>query len=143
MIDIKINKIRDILEEYDFIINALLFGSYSNGKADRFSDVDIAIEVTKTIDLLTMGEIISRLEIEVERKTDLVIINDLHKKSPLLAFNIYKNHKRLFIKDQKRYDGFKENALHFYLDFKRVLDEQNRMFLKRVESGNIGKIKTA
>lgn len=143
MIDIEINKIRDILEEYDFIINALLFGSYSNGKADRFSDVDIAIEVTKTIDLLTMGEIISRLEIEVERKTDLVIINDLHKKSPLLAFNIYKNHKRLFIKDQKRYDGFKENALHFYLDFKRVLDEQNRMFLKRVESGNIGKIKTA
>jgi len=143
MIDIKINKIRDILEEYDFIINALLFGSYSNGKADRFSDVDIAIEVTETIDLLTMGEIISRLEIEVERKTDLVIINDLHKKSPLLAFNIYKNHKRLFIKDQKRYDGFKENALHFYLDFKRVLDEQNRMFLKRVESGNIGKIKTA
>jgi len=143
MIDIEINKIRDILEEYDFIINALLFGSYSNGKADRFSDVDIAIEVTETIDLLTMGEIISRLEIEVERKTDLVIINDLHKKSPLLAFNIYKNHKRLFIKDQKRYDGFKENALHFYLDFKRVLDEQNRMFLKRVESGNIGKIKTA
>ncbi|WOE68799.1 nucleotidyltransferase domain-containing protein [Hydrogenimonas thermophila] len=143
MIDIEVNKITDILEEYDFIINALIFGSYSNGKAGRFSDVDIAIEVAETIDLLTMGEIISRLEVEVKRKIDLVIINELHKKSPLLAFNIYKNHKILFIKDQKRYDNFKESALHFYLDFKRVLDEQNRMFLKRVESGNIGKIKTA
>ena len=139
----ELSKIKEILNSYDVIINALLFGSYAKGKQHAMSDIDIAIQTKEELDLLTLGEIISAVEGAAKRKVDIVVLNDLYKKAPLLAFNIYQNHKALFIKDKKVYDCFKENALHFYLDFKHVIDDQNRAFSQRVADGTLAKIKTA
>ena len=139
----ELSKIKETLNSYDVITNALLFGSYAKGTPHGMSDIDIAIQTRKDLDLLAIGEIISTIESVVEKKVDLVVLNDLHKKAPLLAFNIYQNHKALFVKDKKAYDSFKENALHFYLDFKHIIDEQNRSFSQRVADGTLAKIKTA
>ncbi len=126
-----LEKIKDILLKNEKIINAFVFGSYANGKNYNLSDIDIAIEVSDGFDLVEHGLLIVELEEAVNKKVDVVVINELYKKSPLLSFNIYKNHKVLFVKDKDRYVKFCNMSLHFYLDFKPVLDEQNRKFLER------------
>ena len=136
-------QISEILTKYDFISNILLFGSYAAGKNSYLSDIDIAIHTTKELELLELGSLISLLESTLDIKVDLVILNELYKKSPLLAYNIYQSHKIISIRDKKRYREFKSNALHYYMDFKPVLEAQNRAFLKRIEDGTLAKIKTA
>lgn len=136
-------KIITILKRYDFITNAFIFGSYAKNKQTSLSDIDIAIQTNKDIDLFTIGEIIADLESIGNIKIDLVLCNELYKYSPLLAYNIYQNHKILYIQNTKEYNDFKENSLHYYLDFKPVIDEQNTAFLERVKNGNIAKTKIA
>lgn len=136
-------KLEKVLSQYDFITNVLIFGSYATDKQNSMSDIDIAMQTNKDIDIFELGEIISNLESALALKTDLVILNDLYKKSPLLAYNIYQSHKAVYINDTGAYNNFKENALHYYLDFQHVIEEQNKAFLERVKNGTIAKIKTA
>ncbi|OHD97508.1 MAG: hypothetical protein A3E21_02525 [Sulfurimonas sp. RIFCSPHIGHO2_12_FULL_36_9] len=136
-------KLQELLSQYDFISNVLIFGSFALDKQNSMSDIDIAIQTTRDIDIFTIGEIISNLESALAIKIDLVILNNLYKKSPLLAYNIYQSHKQVYINDVEKYNDFKSNALHYYLDFKPIIEEQNRAFLKRVENGTIAKTKTA
>jgi len=140
---VKSQTLTSILDSYNFIINALLFGSCANNTQHVISDIDIAIEINKDIDIFTIGDIISKLESATNKKIDLVILNNLYKKSPLLAYNIYLQHKIIFLKDEKSFKSFKENALHYYMDFEHILDEQNRAFLQRIADGNLAKTKTA
>src|SRR3990167_3156441 len=132
-------KLQELLSQYDFISNVLIFGSFALDKQNSMSDIDIAIQTTRDIDIFTIGEIISNLESALAIKIDLVILNNLYKKSPLLAYNIYQSHKQVYINDVEKYNDFKSNALHYYLDFKPIIEEQNRAFLKRVENGTIAK----
>ena len=136
-------KIQKVLSDYDFIVNTVVFGSYANSKMGEFSDIDMAIETSREVGILELGGIISNLETCTNKKIDLVLLNSLYKHRPLLAYNIYINHKIIFIKDMQRYNDFKINALHYYMDFKYILDEQNKAFRQRVANGNIGKTKTA
>ncbi|MDD5400779.1 MAG: nucleotidyltransferase domain-containing protein [Sulfurimonas sp.] len=136
-------KLQKLLSRYDFITNVLIFGSYALNKQNDMSDIDIAIQTKKDIDIFELGEIISNLESTLALKTDLVILNNLYKKSPLLAYNIYQSHKPVYINDTGAYSDFKLNALHYYLDFQHVIEDQNIAFLERVKNGTIAKIKTA
>jgi hypothetical protein len=47
------------------------------------------------------------------------------------------------IKDNKAYQSFKIKALHSYMDFKPIIEAQNRAFLERIEYGTSTKTKTA
>lgn len=136
-------KLKELLSQYDFITNVLIFGSYATDKQNIMSDIDIAMHTNKDIDIFELGEIISNLESTLALKIDLVVLNNLYKKSPLLAYNIYQSHKPIYINDTEAYSSFKENALHYYLDFQHVIEDQNIAFLERVKNGTIAKIKTA
>ncbi len=116
----KISEIKNILRSYDVITNALLFGSHADNTQHAMSDIDIAVITKNEMDIFTMGEIISKLEAITGSKIDLVSLNDLYKKSPLLAYNIYQNHKIIFLRD-----------------------EQNEAFSQRIADGDLAKIKTA
>ncbi len=139
----KISEIKNILRSYDVITNALLFGSHADNTQHTMSDIDIAVATKNEMDIFSMGEIISKLEDATSAKIDFIILNDLYKKSPLLAYNIYQNHKIIFLRDEQSFKSFKENTLHYYMDFKHILDEQNEAFSQRVADGNLAKIKTA
>ncbi|QOP44291.1 nucleotidyltransferase domain-containing protein [Sulfurimonas sediminis] len=138
-----IEQIKNILQKYEVIENALLFGSYANNQQHKMSDIDIAVQTTKELDLFEMGEIISDLETQLNNKIDFIILNELYKNSPLLAYNIYLNHIPVFIHNHKKYNIFKENSMHYYFDFKHIIDEQNETFKQRILDGNIAKTQTA
>ena len=134
-----IKKLEEILSKYDFIQFALLFGSHANGKANYLSDIDIAIETDRELDLLTYRDIISTLESFYGKNIDLVITNDLYKKNPKIAFNITDNHKVVFVKEKNRYIDFKANSLKYYFDMSYMYKMFDDALQERLKHGTFGK----
>jgi predicted nucleotidyltransferase len=139
--DIKV--VKDITGRYDFIRYALLFGSQAGEEAHPMSDFDIAIAADREIDLMQLGEIVSRLEAALDSKVDILLLNELPRKDPLLAYNIYRNHTVILLRDREAYERFKLEALHSYMDFQPVLREQQAAFLKRIADGTLAQTPAA
>ncbi|MCF6269710.1 MAG: nucleotidyltransferase domain-containing protein [Melioribacteraceae bacterium] len=78
---------------------ALIFGSFNSEAFSEMSDIDVAVNFKIEVDLIEVGEIVSSLEKTANRKIDIVILNDLLNKNPLLAYNIISNSKLLFKKN--------------------------------------------
>lgn len=136
-------KIENILNKYEQIKFALLFGSYANNTQKYLSDIDIGIYTKDDIDLFLQGEIISDLESELDKKIDLVILNDLFKKNSKLSFNIINNHSLIFCKEKDKYTSFKENSMKYYFDMKFMYDQFDEALKKRIEDGTYGKTKAS
>lgn len=135
--------VKELLKKYDFILFALMFGSFAKGEPTPLSDLDIGIFTEREIDLFQTGEIIFELETLANRKVDLVILNDLPVTHPLLAFNIVAGHKLLFCSNTKAYSDFKTKSLLFYFDFQPIIKVQNEHLKKRIKNGTFGKAETS
>lgn len=123
--------------DVEFIV---LFGSFANATQNSMSDIDIGIYLKKELNLLELGLIISDLELLLKRRVDLLILNDLYKKSPKLAFNITQNHQLILCNNRELYVDFKSNALQFYFDQKGMLDMFDNAVNKRLNDGTYAKI---
>ena len=133
-------KINKVLSKYDFITFSLLFGSYAKNTQNVYlSDIDIAIYTSYEIDILTLGSIISHLEDTLEKKVDLVLLNNLYKTNPKFSFSIIENHHIIFCNQMDKYFDFKTNSIKYYLDSKYMYDMFDKSFLERLKNGNIGK----
>ncbi len=138
-IDHLIKKCKEFLEKIEYIDFALIFGSYAQRKAFPFSDLDIAIHTSKELDLLELGELTIQLEKLTEKEVDLLILNDLYKKDPLLAYNVVTEGILLFARSQDQWVEYKTKAYLYYLDHKPLYEAMTRSFLKRIEENKIGK----
>ena len=105
------------------------------------SDLDIAIYTKKELDLLTQGEIIAALECAFDTKVDLIILNDLYKTNPKLAFNITDNHQVVFCNDEKYYIDFKTQSLKYYFDIAPMYEMFDKALKERLENGTYGKLR--
>ena len=135
----QITQLKKLLQTYDFIDFALLFGSYANGTQKALSDIDIGIYTNRSIDLLEQGHLISTLEEKFEKTIDLVILNDLYKNHAKLAFNIVSNHKIILCNNTEAYINFKTYTYKFYFDQKPMYEMFDKALLERIESGTYGK----
>ncbi len=86
-----IHIVKERLYNKPFIDFAILFGSQARGDAFPFSDIDIGIYVNKEIPLLEIGGLISELEEELRKDVDIIVLNDLYKKNPRVAYEIVKD----------------------------------------------------
>ena len=134
--------VKNILLSYKMIKFALVFGSYANNSSHNFSDYDVAIYTDEELDLFSIGEIINALESVVDKKVDLVLLHDLYKKNPKLAFNITSNHKIIFSLDDRLYNDFKTKSLLYYFDTKPMYDLFDKKLKERLKNGTFGQIKT-
>ncbi|BAF70683.1 type VII toxin-antitoxin system MntA family adenylyltransferase antitoxin [Nitratiruptor sp. SB155-2] len=123
-------------KEIDF---ALLFGSFAKNKAHHLSDVDIGAYFLKEPDILDIGEMVLDLEEITGKRVDLVVLNDLYKKNPLLSFNIVQNHETLCVKDENKYVDFKANSYLWYFDHEPLFAMQKVAFEQRVKNGDLAK----
>lgn len=128
-----------VLQPFQNITFALLFGSYADNTQTFLSDVDIAIYSDESIDLFTQGEIIASLEYRVNKKVDLVSLNDLYKSNPRLSFNITNNHQVIFCNNNELYIDFKTESLKHYFDVKYMLDMFDNALKERLLNGTYGK----
>ena len=138
-----LDKLQYLLQTYDFIDFALLFGSFANGRAGPLSDIDVAIHTREKIDLLEQGRMIAALEEATGRKVDLILLQDLYKIRPRLAYNIVSNHKLLLCKSHKAYVDFKTNTYKYYFDMQPLYKMLDEALLKRIDNGTFGKTQTS
>ncbi len=135
----QIAQLETLLQSYQFIDFALLFGSYANGTQQSLSDIDIAIHTNRPISLLEQGELISALEDALQKKIDLILLNALYKKNAKLAFNIVDNHRIIFCHDQESYVDFKTYTYKYYFDQKPMYEMFDKALLERIKNGTYGK----
>lgn len=114
-----IDALRRVLSADPRIAYALVFGSTERGTAGPRSDLDLAIGVTKGVDLsaLEIGEIVSRLEAAASKPVDLVL---LEAAPPGLAYRVFRDGRTIFARDAAALVERKARAVLEYLDFQPV-----------------------
>ena len=126
------------LEKHDFIIFAILFGSFAESRETNISDIDIGIYTDKNLNLLEIGSLVNRLEKIAKKKVDIIMVNDLYKKKPVLAFEIVSKGQLILCRGQEKFIEFKKNTFLYYLDtasLRHVVDES---FKKRLKEKRLG-----
>jgi len=128
----------EVLQSYPYIDFAVLFGSAAQGRLLPMSDVDVGIYVTRDLSLDELGGLVVALEKAVKRDVDVVIVNDLPRTNPVLAFEAVARGTLLFARDPERYVEFKTRCLLAYMDTAYLREMVNRAFRRRVAEGRIG-----
>ena len=126
------------LLQFDFIESAVLFGSFAEGKENEMSDIDVGIVAMKDLSLIEIGLVASRMEIAFKRRTDIVILNDLYRKNPILAYEILSKGKLLFCRNQERLIELKTNTILFFIDTAPLRDAVNKGLRERMKSRRFG-----
>ncbi len=126
------------LQRYDFIIFAFLFGSYAEDRATDISDIDVGIYTDKVLSLTDIGLINAHLEKTARKKTDLLILNDLYKKKPVLSFEVISKGNLIFCKDHEKLTEFKKNVFLYFIDTKPLRDMMDTTFRNRLKGGHFG-----
>ncbi len=100
---VELQVLAEVLRSYPFIDFAVLFGSAAEGRMLPMSDVDVGIYVTRDLSLDELGGLVVALEKAVKRDVDVVIVNDLPRTNPVLAFEAVARGTLLFARDRERY----------------------------------------
>ncbi len=137
MEELIIKKLQNYFKDSDFSF-VLLFGSYSNSTFKDGSDIDIGLYFSEDIDYLELGYHSAKLETILDKKIDLIPLNNIYKKDPLFAFEILNNHILLAYKDKDLYYKFKTYSNLYYLDSKQLIEQNRKSLLNRIEDSKIG-----
>lgn len=135
--------IKNFLMSEENVVFALIFGSTVTGHANQLSDLDIGIYLKNKIDLPEIGRIISEIEKITHQKIDLVELNDLYNKNPLLAFEIVSNSELLFSRNSEVLIHFKKRAILHFLDTQRLRETFRNTMRKRIAEGKFGRLNYA
>jgi len=133
-----IGQIVDLLAGYDFIEFALLFGSFAGGAPQPWSDVDLAVYLSRPLSLLEQGQLTAALERHLGRDVDLLVLNTALDHNPALAYRAITEGTLLFYRDRKTFVDCKTRAMVRYLDTAFLRALVSRAFHKRLETGRFG-----
>jgi predicted nucleotidyltransferase len=132
-------QIKSLLNNYDSIRMAMIFGSRVSGKDSSLSDIDIAVYSDPTFELIEFGKLISKLEAITICKVDLIELNGLNNSNNLLTYEIVSNHHLLFSNDQELFIDFKRNTFLTYFDQEYMRSLFNTNLLNRINTDMFGK----
>ena len=127
-------KITSILSKRSNIKFACIFGSALNNKTRYGSDLDIAIYFDTEPDILTIGELALNLEKEVEKKIDIIKLNNLDKSNPCLAYSVVSKGMVVYSADDNAFKEFKSSVMLNYLDFKYIREMFDVALNKRLST---------
>lgn len=133
-----IKLLSNYLKQFDYIDFALLFGSFAENKANILSDIDLGIFTNKDVSLIDVGFLAAKTESILRREIDVVILNDLYKKKPLIAYEIISKGKLLFYKSHEKFIEFKKNTFLYFLDIQHLRNMVDKTFRERLHSGRFG-----
>lgn len=136
---IPIEKARDLLAAYDFIEFAFLFGSFARATPQPWSDIDIAIYVSRPLSLWEQGQLAAALERGLGRDVDLLILNTALDHNPALAYKAISEGVLLFCRRRETFVDFKTKAILRYLDTAFLRAMVARAFQERLETGRFGR----
>jgi predicted nucleotidyltransferase len=116
------------------VVAAYLFGSVAHGRADRLSDVDIAVlfderlgaEESVERQLRFMGD----LEVYADREVQVVILNQA---PPLLAYQVVRHGILLYERGRTERIAFEVRTRKVYFDLKPMLDFHTQALFKNIK----------
>ena len=127
----QLERIRSVLENFEGVRLAYVFGSVPHGTPKPSSDLDIAVLLApkETTDML--DRIVAALEMTSGRAVDLI---DLAQAPPLLGHEIVSSGTLLFTRDEEERAQFVTRAVARYLDTKHLRKVQHLYLRERVEA---------
>ncbi|MBF0343162.1 MAG: nucleotidyltransferase domain-containing protein [Nitrospirae bacterium] len=126
------------LWSYDFLVFALLFGSFAEGRATRISDIDVGLYTERDVGLLEIGNVAASIEIACRRRIDIVLLNDLYKIKPVMAYEIVSKGQLILCRDDAMYVDFKKSTFLYYLDTAYLRMVVDTSLKKRINEGRFG-----
>ena len=127
-----LKKISDLLGQRNEVVFAYVFGSKLNGKTRYGSDLDIGVYFNDSPDLLTVGELVIKLEEVTGQKIDLVKLNDLDKINSSLSYSVLDTGVLICNKDEKILQEFKRSVILNFLDFDYARNLFDKAFKNRL-----------
>lgn len=123
-------KLTTLLETHPEIRAAILFGSEADGTANKESDIDIALlygvsQIPTPLQLLAFRQELSDY---MHQDVDVVLLNEA---SPIIAMQVAKYGKPLFVRDQKAFDEFEVRLITDYADVKQMRRPFEKNILNR------------
>lgn len=107
----------------------LLFGSVIKGDIHKRSDIDLAFQFDKPIDILSLTNRVIRL-----LHTDNIDVVDLKHSSPLLKYSIAKNGRLLYERSPGIFNKFCSQAFKIYIDTKKLRNAQAKAIIHFLEA---------
>ncbi|MGB9715877.1 MAG: type VII toxin-antitoxin system MntA family adenylyltransferase antitoxin [Thermodesulfovibrionales bacterium] len=138
-----IKNIRDYLYLRDDVVSGYIFGSYSAGRFRSKSDVDIAVLLSRNVDIgdygnIKLGIIKDLMKLLSFDRIDVVILNIA---SPLLAHEVIKKGLHLFSKDDATRINYIATTTKRYLDTIYLRKVQDRILHEKIRTGKFGYFK--
>ena len=131
-----INSLKEILEKDEEILFAYLYGSSAYDHNQPGADVDVAIYLrtsNKKVYMEKEDELTTALAIHLQNdRIDLRILNTLPL---LLQYNVLKEGKPIFIRDESARVEFETKTMCRFFELKPYLDEYREILSLRVKSG--------
>lgn len=121
-----------VLRQEPSVAYAIVFGSSARGTSHRNSDLDVAVGLTRRLDVRQLGDLIGRLESASGCPVDLVSMDEA---SIALAYRIFRDGVVIFERDRPALVERKARAVLEYLDFKPIEDICTRGVLAAAKRG--------
>ena len=125
-----LKKISGLLGQRNEVVFAYVFGSKLNGKTRYGSDLDIGVYFNDNPDLLTVGELVIKLEEVTGQKIDLVKLNDLDKINSSLSYSVLDTGVLIYNNNEKILQEFKRSVILNFLDFDYARNLFDKAFKK-------------
>jgi len=122
-----IKKLKEALTIQRDIVLVFLFGSFVRGDITSFSDLDIAIYFTDTIDFYRINDLREDISEMLGIGVDIMVLNTA---SPVIKMQVLKKGTLLINKDQRAYNEFFVNTVKEYDDLKRTRKEIEEKILR-------------
>jgi len=132
-----IEKLNKYFDKHEEILFAVIFGSIAKGKANKLSDIDIAVMISpdfnKPFPYGYQAELITDLmQVLARNDVDVVILN----KAPIaLKYEVLRYGKFIYIRDKQARIKFQIDTINQYEDYKvlyRVHEEAMRKRWKKL-----------
>lgn len=117
--------LKDIIDKYSIKL-MLLFGSQARGEARPDSDSDIAVKASKKL----APQQLLDLALELDKFFKEAEVVDIRCASPLLLAAIADDAKCIYQENEGLLEEFKIFAFNQYMDFKPVLQQQQKNRIK-------------
>jgi len=122
-----VKKLKETLTMHSDIVLVFLFGSFVRGDITSFSDLDIAIYFTGTVDFYRINDLREDISEMLGIEVDIVVLNTA---SPVIKMQVLKKGTLLINKDQRAYNEFFVNTVKEYDDLKRTRKEIEEKILR-------------
>lgn len=132
----KVGLIKAVIKKDNSVLVAYLFGSQIKDKANKYSDIDIAVLFDNKVDKKNYTDkqiaLASGLSEALNKEIDIIILNQA---SLFLKYHILKEGMKIYEKPGRNEHNFEALAIIQYFDFLPIKS--------RIENGILSKIKEA